>query len=76
MRVRIPRPVSMAITTLQLSQMIVGLGVNFYAYSVKSSGGNCDVPYKHLNMGFAMYASYFVLFAHFFYKAYFINNKK
>jgi elongation of very long chain fatty acids protein 6 len=75
LRFRIPRPISMTITTLQLSQMVVGLGVNFYAYSVKATGGSCDVPYKHLHMGFCMYASYFALFAHFFYKAYFNKTK-
>jgi hypothetical protein len=51
--------------------MVVGLAVNLYAYRTKNVGDYCDVPYHHLNMGLAMYASYFALFINFFYKAYF-----
>jgi elongation of very long chain fatty acids protein 6 len=72
----VPRKVAMAITSLQLSQMVVGVGVNVYAARVKGEGQlPCDVSSHHLNLGFAMYASYFCLFAHFFYKAY-LQKKK
>lgn len=33
---KVPRQLSMVITTLQLSQMILGLIVNIYAYTAKS----------------------------------------
>jgi elongation of very long chain fatty acids protein 6 len=55
--------------------MVVGVGVNVYAVRVKGEGLPCDVSSHHLNLGFAMYASYFCLFAHFFYKAY-LQKKK
>jgi len=75
LKVRIPRPIAMGITCLQLSQMVVGLAVNFHAYSTKNSGGSCDISYHHLNMGLTMYASYFALFINFFYKAYFARKE-
>jgi len=69
-RVHIPRPIAISITLFQLSQMVVGIVVNSYAYWVKMNGEACDISYHHLHMGFLMYASYFVLFAHFFHQAY------
>ncbi|CAG7733581.1 unnamed protein product [Allacma fusca] len=38
---------------------------------MKSTNVTCEVSKHHLQMGAIMYASYFILFAHFFYKAYF-----
>lgn len=71
----VPRPIAMTITILQLSQMVVGVIVNGYAYVAKAKGLECDVTHHHLHLGLAMYASYFILFAHFFYKAYFGRRK-
>jgi len=71
LRVRVPKPIAMAITALQLSQMVVGVGVNVYAALTKYQGGNCDISWHHIQMGLCMYASYFLLFIHFFYQAYF-----
>ncbi len=71
LKFHIPRPIAMGITCLQLSQMVVGLVVNFYAYTTKLNGDSCDISYHHLNMGLVMYASYFALFIHFFVQAYF-----
>jgi len=76
MGIWVPRPIAMTITILQLSQMVVGVIVNGYAYKTKAKGFDCDVSSHHLQMGLAMYASYFVLFAHFFYKAYFGARKR
>ncbi|CAG7828897.1 unnamed protein product [Allacma fusca] len=73
-RVRVPRPVSMSITFLQLSQMVVGVVVNIYSLFVKRNGGECSVEMKHINLALIMYASYFLLFANFFYRAYFIKR--
>jgi len=66
----------MAITSLQLSQMVIGVGVNGYAYVVKMSSTSCDVSLYHLNFGLLMYASYFFLFAHFFHTAYIKHGKE
>lgn len=71
LRWRIPRPISMSITFLQLSQMVIGFWVNMYAYTVKNRKLECDISYHHLNIGFGIYASYFALFLNFFYSAYF-----
>lgn len=75
LRIQIPKPISMTITTLQLSQMVLGVTVNLYAYSTKNKNINCDVKYHHLNVGLATYASYFLLFTNFFYRAYFDRRK-
>ena len=72
----IPKPIAMTITILQLSQMVVGVFVNSYAYRMKVKNVECEVQRHHLQMGAIMYASYFILFAHFFYKAYFGRNGK
>jgi len=68
--VHIPRQLAMTLTCTQLSQMLIGVVVNVYAYRMKTRGVECDMPLKNIYLGFLMYASYFVLFAHFFYKAY------
>ena len=72
---KIPKPISITITTLQLSQMVLGVTVNVYAYYTKNQNISCDVKYHHLNVGLATYASYFILFSNFFYRAYFDSRK-
>jgi len=69
--IRVPRAVAMLITTLQLSQMIVGVTVNVYARYLKATGSDCLIPTQHIDMALIMYGSYFVLFGQFFYNAYF-----
>ena len=75
MRFHIPKCVSMAITTLQIMQMIVGTAVNVSAWQVKDSGRYCSASYSNLKFSFLMYFSYMVLFCYFFYQVY-INNSK
>lgn len=67
-----PRQLAMAITTLQLSQMIVGCGVNIWAHNYlrEHSPHSCHISQFNVKLSIAMYFSYFVLFARFFYKAY------
>jgi len=69
--VYIPKPIAMAITVSQLSQMVIGVYVNVYAYKALNRGEACDVKYHHLHVGLGLYASYFVLFGNYFYWAYF-----
>jgi len=71
MRVRVPRSVSMMITSLQLVQMVIGCAINYLAFQFKRSGYDCSVTDENLMYSSLMYASYFVLFARFFYNAYF-----
>ncbi|KAF0287859.1 Elongation of very long chain fatty acids protein 6 [Amphibalanus amphitrite] len=70
LRYRVPRWISVAITSSQLAQMIVGCLVNLWAYHVKSNGGECEVSVLNIKLSLIMYFSYFVLFAHFFNKSY------
>ena len=70
----------MVITSLQLVQMVVGCTVNIMVAQVKSDGHECNVSENNYKLSLLMYASYFVLFGHFFYNAYFtkktVNIKK
>lgn len=67
LRWRIPRPVAMLITGLQLAQMCVGLVLNIY--SLKNND-YCQVQPEHIHLALGMYATYFALFAQFFWRAY------
>lgn len=71
---RIPRPVNMAITFLQTSQMFVGVVINLLALYHRSQGVECSTSTENIFWAFLMYASYFVLFAHYFYQAYFARK--
>lgn len=73
---RPPKWINMAITTLQLSQMVVGCIVNTWAYSVLKSGQRCGTTWSNLKWSLIMYSSYFLLFAHFFYQTYFVNSSR
>jgi len=75
MRFRPPKAVAMLITSLQLLQMVVGCNVNFLAYRYKTEGRECRVSDTNLKLSLLMYISYFVLFARFFYNAYFQDKK-
>jgi len=70
-RVKVPKPLAMVITLLQLLQMVVGCWVNILAWRYKAAGRDCSVSQTNLYWSFAMYFSYFILFARFFQQAYF-----
>lgn len=70
MKFRIPRAISMVITTLQLAQMSVGIFVIIVSYNVLSAGGECVTSFRNIRFSLSMYFSYLVLFIHFFYKSY------
>lgn len=69
-RIQIPKFVNIIITSLQISQMIVGIWVNTHAYLKKSSGKRCDVAYKNIYWSFFIYFTFFILFFHFFRTSY------
>jgi len=79
---RPPIWINMFITSLQLLQMVVGVWVNVYIFINMSwdpdwyCDGKIETTYKFVYLAFVMYASYFVLFAHFFYSAYLCKKKK
>uniref|UniRef100_A0A1B6KG55 Elongation of very long chain fatty acids protein n=1 Tax=Graphocephala atropunctata TaxID=36148 RepID=A0A1B6KG55_9HEMI len=63
--------IAMLITSCQLTQMIVGCAVNIWAAQYLQEGKqDCHVSWFNIKLSLAMYFSYFVLFARFFYKAY------
>lgn len=70
MRVRVPRNVMMAITIMQLSQMVVGLFINVYAYWLLENGHHCQVSKDNVRWAFVMYFCYFFLFVNYFYRTY------
>lgn len=70
LRVRVPRPVMMGITTLQLSQMVVGLFINCYAYWLLEKGYQCNVTKDNVYWALIMYFCYFLLFVNYFYHTY------
>jgi elongation of very long chain fatty acids protein 6 len=76
LRFKIPRWVNVAITSGQISQMIIGIGVNLVAYFKKSRGEACSVTDENIMWSFVMYFSYFLLFFHFFYNAYIAKSNR
>lgn len=70
-----PRLFAMFITTLQLLQMIVGCTINIWAYSALKNS-ECHITPFNVKLSLIMYFSYFVLFARFFYKAYFSGQRR
>uniref|UniRef100_T1J203 Elongation of very long chain fatty acids protein n=1 Tax=Strigamia maritima TaxID=126957 RepID=T1J203_STRMM len=70
MKFKIPQSVAMTITTAQMLQMVGGLYINWRAYSAISSGRHCDTGMWNIQMSLLMYASYWLLFAYFFYNSY------
>lgn len=75
LKFRFPKWVNIFITSIQLMQMVVGMGLNMWTYHLKEQGIACQQSYQNLRWGLLMYASYFVLFAHFFYNTYLKTTK-
>ena len=74
--ISIPKPLAMVITSTQITQMILGIMVNFCALRVKLSGQPCAISVSTIYMGLLIYLSYFVLFANFFINSYLKTPKK
>jgi len=74
MNVPVPRSVSIAITSTQMSQMVIGMGVNFYAIYIKNKGEPCARSEDGINLHLTMYGSYLILFANYFYRAYIVKK--
>jgi elongation of very long chain fatty acids protein 6 len=72
----IPKWVNIAITSMQIIQMVFGVYINVSAYFLKRSGGNCDISDENLNFAFLMYFSYLILFSNFFYQTYLSPTNK
>ena len=68
--IRVPRFAQIFITILQIIQMIAGCIVNVSAFNYKQEGHPCAITTTNIKLSLALYASYFILFAHFFYVTY------
>lgn len=73
-----PRFISMVITGLQLTQMVVGCAINIWAHGFlqQTNHASCNISPTNIKFSIAMYFSYFVLFARFFYKTYLSTNAR
>ena len=76
LRVRMPRFVSVFVTSIQIAQMAFGIYVNLTAKWVLDRGDECHVTYENVIYSLLMYASYFILFGHFFLTTYTLKPKK
>jgi len=68
------RKFAMLITTLQLTQMVVGIVVTVASLVYHSQGKICYVNITNSFLGLMMYSSYFVLFLQLFIKNYFFKK--
>ena len=75
MRFRVPKSISIFITSIQIMQMGGGLTINLLSYSYKMEGRYCQQSFENIRYSLMMYLSYFLLFSYFFYGAY-IKPKK
>lgn len=74
-RWKMPSVIARYITLLQLAQMFVGLFVLLYIFAQLQMGNPCNGSPYVVYSGLAMYASYAMLFMHFFYKRYLSKPK-
>ncbi|KAF8371076.1 elo-9 [Pristionchus pacificus] len=67
---RLPRLLSMVITSLQTIQMFIGVAISFIVFYYKLQGRVMQQTYENLFFSFAIYASFAILFSNFFNKSY------
>jgi elongation of very long chain fatty acids protein 6 len=65
-----PKWIAATVTSLQITQMLVGCYIAFHIYMTKATGHFCQQTEPHLRFTILVYLSYLLLFLHFFYKAY------
>ena len=67
---------SLLVTTMQLSQMMVGIVVTVASVGYHARGDVCYVSLPNSALGLLMYVSYFVLFAILFYNNYVVKASR
>lgn len=72
---RVPKNIAMVITASQIIQMVLGCFITYYGYSLALRGEFCQISEGTAKLALAMYGSYFLLFAQFFYNSYFGTSK-
>lgn len=73
---RVPGWIAQAVTSIQITQMFIGLAVNVAVLTALQRGQECHVSPGFLYIGFVIYGSYAILFVHFFYGRYISKTKK
>jgi len=80
LKVRLPRPIAMGITTIQLMQMVFGVIVNVYTiWTMYLNGKPEDCPHRNwlgLKVSFGIYVPYTILFAKLFMDSYLPKKSK
>ena len=69
-RFPVPRFIQQSITFLQLIQMLIGCLINTAAFDYNQKGNQCGTSNTNIMLSLTLYASYLILFAHFFYASY------
>jgi hypothetical protein len=76
MKFRIPKFISVIITSSQISQMAAGCYVNYKTWQYKLAGTPCSISNENVIVSSLMYLSYLALFVRFFYKSYLSKPKR
>ncbi|CAK5077284.1 unnamed protein product [Meloidogyne enterolobii] len=75
--IKVPRPIAMAVTSIQTAQMFLGVAVSTLVLKLKLLDGyRCQQSWANLILAFAIYASFALLFVRFFVDAYLHRNRK
>ena len=76
LRCRFPRSVNMTITSLQLTQMVVGVAINVWTFQIKRRGEFCEQTFGNWCYSSLMYFTYAVLFISFFRNTYMVSKSR
>lgn len=72
---RLPRVVASCITIIQLSQMFVGIWLNYVSITSLLNGNACSTTWFAIGISIFFYVTYAILFANFFYWTYCDKSK-
>lgn len=72
----VPKRISLTITTLQITQMFIGLYVNYKALQLKLLGLPCDASLSVVLTGVTLYGLFAILFINFFIWTYVIKRSR
>jgi hypothetical protein len=76
MNIKVPESCAMAITTIQVAQMIAGVSLNVYALYTWATGGSCARNPTSIAFSLLTYFSLGVMFAQFFISKYIARTRK
>ncbi|KAJ1373786.1 putative fatty acid elongation protein 4 [Parelaphostrongylus tenuis] len=75
--IKLPRWISMCVTSIQTAQMLAGVAVTYIVYKIKTETNMpCQQSMVNLYLAFIIYVTFAALFLHFFYQTYIVESKK